>query len=341
MADYGLNAVADAMGRDYYGTGQKSYSDLQSVLANTEATRANTARTEALTPLEAERQRLGNLQGQADEQAGVYGAKAEEGLWSARQKARQAQQAWEQLPEEHKVKMLTLTKEKTTAVLKGALADVMATGDAQAAVRYIEQNLPEATKDKGWQQAVQQFSSMPPEQVIAKLNETLARLGSSDAYADPKQQGTMISEDQKHQNAMELERLRGQNAARTAQSKPPVDNLNQTEYTQQLMNIYQDEAQPPAIREKARQALEYLSKAGAQTKDTILGPQTTTKETALPSALPPKPKSAAYTNWSNTKRVEFLKDMASHPELIDEASKRFGIDAEWIRKQIASGKWNK
>lgn len=332
MADYGLNAVADAMGRDYYGTGQKSYSDLQSVLANTEATRANTARTEALTPLEAERQRLGNLQGQADEQAGVYGAKAEEGLWSARQKARQAQQAWEQLPEEHKVKMLTMTKEKTTAVIKGALTQVMATGDPQAAVQFIEQNLPEATKDKGWQQAVQQYSTMSADQVIAKMNETLARLGSSDVMGSPQQQGAMISEDQKHQHAMELERLRGENAARTAQSRPSTDNLNQTEYMQQLMNIYQDESQPPATREKARQALEYLSKAGAQTKDTILGPQTTTKETALPSVVPKK---------TVTVPKEALTYLLNNPNTAGDFESHYGIKPGWAQEYIRNNRKGK
>jgi len=333
MADYGLNAVADAMGKDYYGAGQRQYGDLQSTLANTEATRANTARTEALTPLEAERARLDNLQQQADEQAGVYGAKSEENLWTAKQKARQAQQGWEQLPEEHKIKMIQQTKEKTAAVIKGALSQVMATGDPQAAVRFIEQNLPEATRDKGWAQAVQQYNTMTADQVIAKMNETLSRLGSSDVMASPEQQGKMISEDQRHQNVMELGRLQGQTQERVAGMRPAgTDNLTQPELVERYLNIYQDESQPPAVREKARQALEYLSKAGTQTKDTLLGPQTTTKESLLPSALPKK---------TITIPKEALTYLLNNPETASDFEAHYKIQPGWAEQYIRENKKGK
>lgn len=319
MSDYGLNALAATMAKDPYQEGQIREAGLRGTLASTAQTQAQTARTQGLTPYEVEAARLGNLQGQADEAAGVQGAKSEQSLWEAKQKARQAQQAWEQLPEEHKVKMLTLTKQKSTAVIKGALTEVMKTGDTMAAVRFIEQNLPEAAQDKGWQQAIQQFQSLSPDQAIAKMNDSLARLASSDVMSDPKQQGEMISAEQKHGYDMELERLRGDNQFRTAQTKPPAaDNLTNPELIAQWMGIYQDENQPPAVREKARQALDYLAKAGIQTKEGLLSPQTTIKETALPlipgtSAAKAQERQRLYSQymdaWNSAESEEERRDL--------------------------------
>lgn len=333
MADYGLNAVADAMGRDYFGAGENQAVGLQSTLANTAATRANTARTEGLTPLEIERARLGNLQSQADEQAGVYGAKSEQGLWEAKQKARQAQQAWEQLPEEHKTKMIEMTKQRTSAVIKGAVSQVMTTGDTMAAVQYIEQNLPEVTKDKGWETAKQQYSKMTPDQAVAKMNETLSRIGSSDIMAEPKQQGEMISEDQRQQGRMDLARLQGENQVRAAGARPPsTDNLTGPELTERYLSIYQDETQPPAVREKARQALEYLAKAGAQTKEGLLGPQTTTKETLLPSPTAPKMKTIPR---------DALTHLLNNPGTAKQFEEYYGIQPGWAEEYIRNNRKGK
>ena len=333
MADYGLNAVANAMGTDYFGAGEKQAVDLQSSLANTAATRANTARTEGLTPYEVEKVRLGNLQSQADEQSGVYGAKSEQGLWEAKQKARQAQQAWEQLPEEHKTKMIEQTRQKTSAVIKGAVAQVMQTGDTMSAVQFIEQNLPEVTKDKGWASAIQQYKNMSPEQAIAKMNETLARMGSSEAYADPKQQGQMGMENLRHQNAMELEGLRGQQRQQELQSRPtPTDNLTGPELTQRYLEIYQDDTQPPAVREKARQALEYLAKAGTQTKEGLLGPQTTTKESLLPSPTAPK---------KITIPRDALTHLLNNPDTAKQFEEYYGIQSGWAEEYIRNNRKGK
>ena len=333
MADYGLNALATTMGKDYFGEGEKHAADLQSSLASTASTRANTARTEGLTPLEIERARLGNLQGQSDEQAGVYGAKSEQGLWEAKQKARQAQQAWQQLPEEHKIQMIKQTKEKTSAVIKGAASQVMATGNAMAAVEYIEQNLPEVTKDKGWETAKQQYSKMSPDQALAKLNDHLARMASSDAYSSPEQQSKMISEEQKHGYDMELEGLRGQNQLKVTNARPPgSDNLTGPELTERYLSIYQDDTQPPAVREKARQALEYLAKASAQTKEGLLGPQTTTKETLLPSPTAPR-------------KVTIPRDAITHllnnPGTAAAFEEHYGIQPGWAEEYIRNNRKGK
>lgn len=295
-----------------YLRGIESGTNLAQTVANTDKARAELSRYQAETPTylqqkqqELEKARLGNLQGQADKTAGVYGAKAQESVATSKQKALEAQQAWERLPEEHKTKMLTAVKNKNMEMLDSLETMLAQTSDVPGTIAWIEQQYPEVTKDSTWASLRQQYSKMPAQQALNFIKSTKAKLASSDFYGSAEGQGRMILEDQQQGNRMELERLRGQQGLQEASvrasaaggTKPTTEQF----IVQQLKTLYPNESE----QQIAKRYIDY--KTIQQRMEAGIIPEldvvtTTTKGQGTPAA-PTAP--AAAKKWNpQTKRWE-------------------------------------
>lgn len=240
-----------------YLRGIESGTNLAQTVANTDKARAELSRYQAETPTylqqkqqELEKARLGNLQGQADETAGVYGAKAQESVATSKQKALEAQQAWERLPEEHKTKMLTAVKNKNMEMLDSLETMLAQTSDVPGTIAWLEQQYPEVTKDSTWASLRQQYSKMPAQQALNFIKSTKAKLASSDFYGSAEGQGRMILEDQQQGNRMELERLRGQQGLQEAQTRADSTSANSKMNKYEALQYWGDMARNAKTQEE-------------------------------------------------------------------------------------------
>lgn len=263
----GLDNLFATYGNDYGALGamqagrKRGLADMATQLSN-ERSAAETSRYTAQTPdsnrvmaAQATSGELGNLQGQADQAAGVHGVKADQGLAEAQLKAKQAQATLKALP-------LDVQKRFHTEIAAGhkALYDnleqiLTQTGDVNKAVEYIESNYPDSTKDKGWAQAKQQYKGLSVDQILKDIRAKKAKLASSDAYGDPKFQGDMIKQDalltsQERQQGVQANATLGAAQARgSAETKPTTEQFVYA----QLQALYPNES-PQQI---AKRYIEY------------------------------------------------------------------------------------
>lgn len=214
----------DTLGKDFAETGmmpgflsgQTHGAGLASTIAGTRQKGLESDRYAQATPLELERMglanessRLGNLQGKADEQAGVHGLKA-------KQTAMEAQAVMQKLPYETKNKIASMVKEKNNQVLEIMEQTLTTTGSSQAAMEAVLGLYPEMAQDPGWARAQQQYMSLPPDKVLQEVKLARHKLASSNAFADPTFQGKYLEEDQRQQGRMELADKQGQFGLREA-----------------------------------------------------------------------------------------------------------------------------
>lgn len=245
-----------------YRQGLRDRSALDTTLVDLEQKRAQTQRYTGETPSYLRRGEAGartaelaNVQPEADLSAGVPQAKAQENLMSAKQKAREAQQAWERLPQEHKTKMINAIKSKQMEMFDTIEQTLAQTSDVPGTIALIEQQYPDVTQDQGWNVAKQQVSNMTPQQAMNEIRKMKASMASSDAYGSPEMQGKMVFEDQQQAGRKEIANIQGQyglqeaNAkAASAGSKPTTEQfivnqlktLHPNETDQQIAQRYID-----------------------------------------------------------------------------------------------------
>ena len=222
-----------------YQQGLRDRSALDTTLADLEQKRAQTQRYTWETPsylrrgeAQARTAELANVQPEADLAAGVPQAKVQENLMSAKQKAREAQQAWERLPQEHKTKMINAIKSKQMEMFDTIEQTLAQTSDVPGTIALIEQQYPDVTQDQGWNAAKQQVSNMTPQQAMNEIRKMKASMASSDAYGSPEMQSKMALEDQQQAGRERIANIQGQYGLKEAQqrasstaSKPTSDQF--------------------------------------------------------------------------------------------------------------------
>lgn len=248
----GLDNLFATYGPEYGALGamqagqRRGLADMATQLSN-ERSAAETARYTAQTPdsnrvlaAQATSGELGNLQGQADQAAGVHGATAQKTVAQARLEAEKAKAAFDQLPMEIQTKFHNGVRDKTKAMLDNLEQVLTQTGDLNAAVASIESQFPGVVKDTGWAQAKQQYGRLTAQQVLQEIRAKRAKLASSDAYGNPEFQGKMIQQDallasQERQQGVQANATLGAAQLRgSAETKPTAEQF----IYQQLRELY-------------------------------------------------------------------------------------------------------
>lgn len=251
----GLDNLFTTYGNDYGALGamqagqRRGLADMSTRLANdqraaeTERYTAQTADSNRLMAGQARASELGNMQGEADAAAGVYGAKANKSAAEARLEAEKAQAAFKQLPMEVQAKYHKAVAEKNTAMLTNLEQVLTQTGDLNQAVAMIEQDYPEVTKDSGWAQAKQQYLRMTPDKVLQEIRTKKASFASSQTYGDPKFQGEMIKDDQNNQSRERIAKIGADASIQSAGIRGSTETKPTTEQFvyQQLRTMYPNE----------------------------------------------------------------------------------------------------
>jgi hypothetical protein len=209
-----------------YQQGLRDRADLDTTLATLAQKQAETQRYTGETPsylrkgeAGARTAELANVQGEADLAAGVPQQKAQENLMSAKQKAREAQQTWERLPQEHKAKMINAIKSKQMEMFDTIEQTLAQTSDVPGTIALIEQQYPNVTQDQGWNAAKQQVSNMSPQQAMNEIRKMKASMASSDAYGSPEMQGKRVLEDQQQAGREKIANIQGQFGLAGAQTR--------------------------------------------------------------------------------------------------------------------------
>jgi hypothetical protein len=242
-----------------YQAGLQDKAGLNTTLLKNRQQEAETSRYAGETPsylqkgqAQAESARLGNLQSQADEQAGVYGAKSQESLATARQKALEAKQAWQRMPQEQKTKMLTAVKNGQMELFDTIEQTLSQSNSVPNTIAFIEQQYPEMVNDKGWAMAKQQVSKMSPQEAMSKIRSMKASMASSDIYGSAEHQGKMQLEEMQQAGALQRAQVGAEatvtaaNTRSSVEKKPTADEFlysqiekaNPGSTPQQLADMY-------------------------------------------------------------------------------------------------------
>lgn len=306
-----------------WAQGAKEGVDLRSTVANTNRTNIESDRMSQMTPHVVEQARLANLPGQANEQQGVYQAKA-------REEALRAQEALKTLPIETQQKLRSETIKRSNDLLQIAEQTLMSTGSTEATLQAMVQAYPDMQKDKGWQEALGKYNRLTPEELMSEIKQKRAALASSNFYADPAGQGDMIKQDQKHGHDLELQRLRNEGeigAARERSSKPDT-SMNPTEALLMLSERLRTE-QDPRMRQWLAYQIDLISKAQIKTDETPLGERSSAKTAPIAPGMEPKtvhiPKEA-------------LTHLLNNPDTAEQFEQHYGIQKGWAQKYLDENK---
>lgn len=207
-----------------YMGGAAAGTDLRSKLATAGQTLAQTDRYTQETPSYLQKSRadarsaeLGNLQGEADLAAGVPGAKAQESLMSARQKAQQAEAEFKNWPAKHKLQLMDQMGQQVDKFNQVGLQLLQFSGSTGEAIQQMAQAYPDITKDPQFTQWAKQYGNMPKEQALAAFKFEMQKYASGIATTREKFQAEALQEDQKGQQALEQGAQRGQYGIAEAQ----------------------------------------------------------------------------------------------------------------------------
>lgn len=245
-------------------------------LADTIQQRAATDRYTQETPYavtqasnQAEKGRLDNLQGQSDEQAGVYGANSQNNMAQAQLKAAQAKAAFEQLPIETQTKFHQMVTQKNAAMLDDLEQAITQTGSTKSAISVIESDYPDVTKDSGWAAAKQQYLQLSPDQVLQEIRKKKAAIASSNAYGSPKVQGEMnihAMDNATHENVANIMANGRIGAAEARGTSGAAGHETNSEAIRRLAAVISSDAP-----EEAKQAAEYELSVRAKALTTATG----------------------------------------------------------------------
>ena len=330
-----------------WSAGQKYAADRESTLANTAQRQAETQRYTGETPTyldqkraELEKSRLGNLQGQAMESAGVYRQEAEAAKYKKMMEAKQAKQLWDNADPEIKAKAQAdahkLSQEAITIGLEGFNSTGTIVGAFNAQAQFIQANahrMPEgeaermlAEVEKGLVKADQMYGRNP-QAWYAKALQQAKEMANIKMASDPTQQGKLGA--QAAQDAAAMERTKytadagikeaGIRAASAAAGgdKPTMATV----YTKYLEQYTSSPEGSPA-REEARVILNMLKGGGTTTEVSGIDPMFNVNKTTdkLPAATAPAvPNIAAWVKAARAKNPK-----ATDAELIAYYKNKYG-----------------
>jgi len=332
-----------------YMGGAKAGADLRSSLATSGQTLAQTDRYTQETPSFLQKSRadaraaeLGNMQGEADAAAGVYGAKAGVSIENAKVDALKAKQALEQMPAEHRAKYMAAIQQGNMQMLDLVEQTLTQTSDVPSTIGIIEQQYPQVTQDPSWNMEKQKVGRMAPQAALNYIREMKAKLASSDAYGDAGFQGKMIQQNAQDAAAMERTKYTADAGLRGDQIRANAAAAGSTK--QNAAEI---------VRDLAGQAADAYKAGDVETGNKLIY-QINAINKARPdepefAGIPGKPgnqvkplngakakTSAAWGSWSDAKKQDLLDTLKKHPDQIDRASQMFDISADWLRKQTGA-----
>lgn len=222
-----------------YNAGIRDRASLDSTLADLAQKQATTERYTGETPSYLQKSQaqatsadLANAQPQADVAAGVPGQRAQANLGDAKVSALKAQQALQQMPPEHRAKLLDAIHKGNMQMLDLVEQTLTQTSDVPTTISTIEQQYPEVTKDPSWNAEKATVAKMAPQEALNYIRNMKAKLASSSAYGSSEMQGKMIMQDQEQAGRERLANIQGQYGLKEAQqrasstaSKPTSDQF--------------------------------------------------------------------------------------------------------------------
>ena len=222
-----------------FNQGIRDRADLNTTLAGLAQKQAELQRYTGETPSYLQKSQaqataadLANAQPQADVAAGVPGQRAQANLGDAKVSALKAQQALQQMPPEHRAKLLDAIHKGNMQMLDLVEQTLTQTSDVPTTISTIEQQYPEVTKDPSWQNEKTNVSKMAPQEALNYIRKMKAKLASSSAYGSPEMQSKMALEDQQQAGRERIANIQGQYGLKEAQqrasstsSKPTSDQF--------------------------------------------------------------------------------------------------------------------
>lgn len=297
-----------------WSAGQKYAADRESTLANTAQRQAETQRYTGETPTyldqkraELEKSRLGNLQGQAMESAGVYGQEAEAAKYKKMMEAKQAKQLWDNADPELKAKAQTeahkLSQDLITIGLEGYNSTGKIVGAFNAQAQFIQANahrMPEgeaqrmlAEVEKGLVKADQMYGRNP-QAWYAKALQQAKEMANIKMASDPTQQGKLGAQAAQDAAAMERTKYTADAGIREADIRASAPTGETKENTTMAIRRLAGIIASPTASEAEKTAAEYELQAqlkfGQQTESSGIDPMFDVNKA---KTLPPRPSGAA------------------------------------------------
>lgn len=303
-----------------YLRGIESGTNLAQTVANTDKARAELSRYQAETPTylqqkqqELEKARLGNLPGQAQEQADVYNLQAKSSAEEAKLTAQKAEEARRQLGPAKTLQMLTEIEAEQGKVLDVAARLLQTYPTADQALSVFVQQFPQYTKDPQFNAIAQRLRGLPADKAFSELTMWRNKIASGLATAKAEQQAELQKLDLQGQNQKEVAQIQSQAGIEAAGVRAGAGGAKTSMadiYTKYLQQ-YTTSPQGSPEREEARLILNMLKGGSTTIEESGLGlpPDRKIKE-SLPAdkpkdnpAAPAAP--AAAKKWNpQTKRWE-------------------------------------
>lgn len=281
-----------------FNQGVRDRANLDTTLAELEQKKAELQRYTGETPsflrkseAGARTAELANLQPQADVNAGVPAAKAQESLMTAQQKAAEAKKVLDGMDAKTKLEMMDQMSQKVEKFNQLGLQLLQFSGSTEEAIQRMAEAYPEITKDPQFTQWVKQYGNMPREKALSAFKFEMQKYASGISTTREKFQTEALQQDQKGQQALEQGAQRGQFGLQEAQSRASAagdGKENTTMAIRRLAAIIAD----PNTTEQQKAAAEYELQAqlkfGQQIESSAIDPMLDVNRSKV---LPPRPSS--------------------------------------------------
>lgn len=307
----GLDNLFTTYGKDYGALGafqsgqQRGLADAAVRLSN-EQKMAETQRYTGETPsylqksqAQARSAELGNMQGEADAQAEVYGAKSQESLATANLKAAEAKKVLDNMPAKTKVEMMDQMGQKIEKFNQLGLQLLQFSGSTGEAIQRMAEAYPDIIKDQQFAQWAKQYGNMPREQALNAFKFEMQKYASGISTTREKFQTEALQEDQKQQGRMEVGKQQGQYGLQEAQTRAASAGADRKPSSDEFLYSQIQAANPNAT--PAQLAQLFVNAKTVVTKQTpsLLVPggvatTTTTKGNVNTSTIPTVKSQADY-----------------------------------------------
>lgn len=171
---------------------------------------------------------LANVQGEADLAAGVPQAKSRQSMQEAQLKAKQAEQALNQMPAQAKLQMMDNMAKEVESFNQLGLQLLQFSGSTGEAIQRMAEQYPDITKDPQFKQWAKQYGNMPREKALAAFKFEMQKYASGIATTREKFQTEALQEDQKQQGRMELGAQQGRFGLQEAQQRASATSAKPT-----------------------------------------------------------------------------------------------------------------
>lgn len=209
-----------------FNQGVRDRANLDTTLAELEQKKAELQRYTGETPsflrkseAGARTAELANLQSDADVAAGVPVAKAGQSMQEAQLKAKQAEQALNQLPAQVKIQMMDNMAKEVESFNQLGLQLLQFSGSTGEAIQRMTEQYPDITKDPSFTQWAKQYGNMPREKALSAFKFEMQKYASGIATTREKFQTEALQEDQKQQGRMALGEQTGRFGLQEAQTR--------------------------------------------------------------------------------------------------------------------------